>query len=106
MDIALANGGSVLFADVAFGTSGGYIEVPGGDLRSRSSSRRHGYTVALSIPGVNVTGNRVFTVVATGLLSTSVQASAPSRSSTPKHVRTDVNGDGQDLESMIVLAVL
>jgi hypothetical protein len=93
VDIALADGGPVLFADVAFGTSGGYIEVPGGiyDLEARVAGTD---TVALSVPGVNVTGNRVFTVVATGLLSGS-----PSLSALPlldaEACRTDVNGDAR-----------
>ena len=92
VDIALANGGSVLFADVAFGTSGGYIEVPGGvyDLEARVAGTN---TVALSIPGVNVTGNRVFTVVATGFLNIN-----PSLGALPlldaEACSTDVNGDG------------
>lgn len=93
VDIALANEGPVLFADVAFGTSGGYIEVPGGvyDLEARVAGTN---TVALSIPGVNVTGNRVFTVVATGFLN-----STPSLGALPlldaEACRTDVNGDAK-----------
>ena len=68
MDIAVSNGGPVLFPNVSFGESGGYIEVPGGiyDLEARVAGTD---TVALSVPGVNVTGNRNFTVLATGLLS-------------------------------------
>ena len=93
VDIALANGGPVLFANVSFGESGGYIEVPGGvyDLEARVAGTD---TVALSVPGVNVTGNRVFTIVATGFLSGS-----PSLGALPlldaEACRTDVNGDAR-----------
>lgn len=93
VDIALANGGPVLFANVSFGDSGGYIEVPGGtyDLEARVAGTD---TVALSVPGVNVTGNRVFTIVATGFLSGS-----PSLGALPlldaEACRTDVNGDAR-----------
>ncbi|MDG2200846.1 MAG: DUF4397 domain-containing protein [Phycisphaerales bacterium] len=93
VDIALADGGPVLFADVSFGTSGGYIEVPGGiyDLEARVAGTD---TVALSVPGVNVTGNRVFTVVATGLLSGTPSLNALALLDA-EACRTDVNGDAK-----------
>lgn len=90
VDIALA-GGAVLFANVEFGNSGGYIEVPGGtyDLEARVAGTD---TVALSVPGVSVTGNRVFTIVATGLLG-----EEPALGALPildaEACRTDINGD-------------
>ena len=93
VDIALANGGPVLFANVAFGQDGGYISVPGGiyDLEARVAGTD---TVALDVPGLNVTGFRNFTVIATGLLSGN-----PDLGVLPlldnQQCDTDIVGDGQ-----------
>jgi hypothetical protein len=90
VDIALA-GGAVLFPNVEFGNSGGYIEVPGGiyDLEARVAGTD---TVALSVPGVSVTGNRVFTIVATGLLTGEPTLGALATLDA-EACRTDINGD-------------
>ena len=92
VDIALA-GGAVLFPNVEFGNSAGYIEVPGGtyDLEARVAGTD---TVALSVPGVSVTGNRVFTIVATGLLSSEPALGALAVLDA-EACRTDINGDAK-----------
>lgn len=65
VDVALA-GSDVLFDDVSFTESGGYIEVPGGtyDLEVRLSSDG---SVVLPLPGVSVDNGTVYTVYAMGL---------------------------------------
>lgn len=67
VDIALADGGPVLFPGVEFQQSGGYIEVPGGtyDLEARLAGTE---TVVLSIPGVTLENNTVYTAYAMGLV--------------------------------------
>lgn len=67
VDIALA-GGSVLFPNVSFSNSGGYITVPGGsyDLEVRLAGTS---TVVLPLPGVAVSNNTVYSVWAMGLVN-------------------------------------
>ncbi len=67
VDIALA-GGSVLFPNVSFANSGGYITVPGGsyDLEVRLAGTS---TVVLPLPGVSVANNTVYSVWAMGLVN-------------------------------------
>ncbi len=92
VDIALANNGPVLFADVEFGENGGYIEVPGGiyDLEARVAGTD---TVALPVPGLKVTGFRNFTVLATGLLGGDPALGVIATLDSQKCV-TDIVGDG------------
>ena len=68
VDIRVANGGPTLFFDVSFQQSGGYISVPGGtyDLEVVVAGTD---TVALSVPGLSVNNNTVYSVFATGLLA-------------------------------------
>ncbi|HMN95246.1 MAG TPA: DUF4397 domain-containing protein [Phycisphaerales bacterium] len=65
VDIALANGGPVLFGNVSFGESGGYIAVPGGsyDLEVRLAGTM---IPVLGLPGIAVENNTVYTAFATG----------------------------------------
>ncbi|MBG84951.1 MAG: cell wall anchor [Phycisphaerae bacterium] len=93
VDIALANGGPVLFADVEFGENAGYIEVPGGtyDLEARVAGTD---TVALSVPGLKVTGFRNFTVLATGLLGGNPALGVIATLDAQK-CATDIIGDGK-----------
>lgn len=67
VDIALA-GGSVLFPNISFANSGGYITVPGGsyDLEVRLAGTS---TVVLPVPGVSVANNTVYSVWAMGLVN-------------------------------------
>jgi hypothetical protein len=64
VDIGL-QGGGVLFSNVTFGNSGGYISVPGGtynlEVRLAGTS-----TVVLPLPGVAVNNNTVYTAWAVG----------------------------------------
>jgi hypothetical protein len=68
VDIALADGGPVLFGNIEFKGVGDYIEVPGGayDLEARLAGTD---TVVLSIPGVMVENERVYTAYAMGLVN-------------------------------------
>ena len=93
VDIALANGGPVLFADITFGEDGGVITVPGGiyDLEARVAGTD---VVALDVPGVNVTGNRAFTVAATGFLN-STPALGVIALLDAEACATDIVGDGK-----------
>lgn len=92
VDIALADGGPVLFADVEFGENAGYVEVPGGtyDLEARVAGTN---TVALSVPGFKVTGFRNFTVLATGLLGGDPALGVIATLDSEK-CATDIVGDG------------
>ncbi|HEX2836960.1 MAG TPA: DUF4397 domain-containing protein [Phycisphaerales bacterium] len=60
-------GGGVLFSNVTFGNSGGYISVPGGvynlEVRLAGTS-----TVVLPLPGLSVSNNTVYTAWAVGLV--------------------------------------
>lgn len=66
VDIALAGTDTLLFSDVEFKESGGYIAVPGGsyDLEVRIAGTD---TAVLSIPGLDVDNNTVYTAWAVGL---------------------------------------
>jgi hypothetical protein len=66
VDIAVANGGPVLFANVAFKEVGDYLPVDAGtyDLEVRLAGTE---TVALSVPGVALADSTVYTIFAMGL---------------------------------------
>jgi hypothetical protein len=66
VDIAVANGGPVLFANVEFKGVGDYLPVDAGtyDLEARLAGTD---TVALSVPGVALEEGTVYTVFAMGL---------------------------------------
>jgi len=66
VDIAVANGGPVLFSDVAFKGIGDYLPVDAGtyDLEVRLAGTS---TVALSVPGVALADGTVYTIFAMGL---------------------------------------
>ena len=66
VDIAVANGGPVLFSNVAFKGTGDYLPVDAGsyDLEVRLAGTD---TVALSVPGVMMEAGTVYTVFAMGL---------------------------------------
>lgn len=66
VDIAVANGGPVLFSNVAFKGVGDYLPVDAGtyDLEVRLAGTE---TVALSVPGVQLNEATVYTIFAMGL---------------------------------------
>lgn len=66
VDITLTDG-TVLFADYVFGEASGYLPVPGGsyDLEVRLAGTS---TVVLSLPGITLAADNVYTVFATGLV--------------------------------------
>jgi hypothetical protein len=65
VDIAVANGGPVLFANIAFKEIGDYLPVDAGsyDLEARLAGTD---TVALSVPGVSLEAGTVYTIWAMG----------------------------------------
>lgn len=67
VDIAIANGGPVLFPNVSFKGSTAFTPVAAGtyDLEVRVAGTN---TVALSLPGVRLEPRRIYTVFARGLL--------------------------------------
>ena len=67
VDIAVANGGPVLFSNVAFKGVGDYLPVDAGtyDLEARVAGTD---TVALSVPGVMLEEGTVYTIFAMGLV--------------------------------------
>jgi hypothetical protein len=67
VDIAVANGGPVLFANVPFKGVGDYLPVDAGtyDLEARIAGTE---TVALSVPGVTLNDGTVYTIFAMGLV--------------------------------------
>jgi len=66
VDIAVANGGPVLFSNVPFKGVGDYLPVDAGtyDLEVRVAGTE---TVALEVPGVALAGSTVYTIFAMGL---------------------------------------
>jgi len=68
VDIAVADGGPVLFPNVTFQQFSEYAPVPAGtyDLEARIAGTMD---VALSLPGVSVADGGVYTAVATGLVA-------------------------------------
>jgi LPXTG-motif cell wall-anchored protein len=66
VDIAVANGGPVLFANIEFKGIGDYLPVDAGsyDLEARLAGTD---TVALSVPGVMLEEGTVYTIWAMGL---------------------------------------
>jgi len=68
VDIAVANGGPVLFSNVAFGEFAAYLPVAAGtyDLEARVAGTSD---VALSLPGIALADGGVYTAVATGLVA-------------------------------------
>jgi hypothetical protein len=66
VDIAVADGGPVLFSNVAFKGVGDYLPVDAGtyDLEVRLAGTE---TVALSVPGVALADGTVYTIFAMGL---------------------------------------
>jgi LPXTG-motif cell wall-anchored protein len=66
VDIAVANGGPVLFSNVPFKGVGDYLPVDAGtyDLEARLAGTD---TVALSVPGVSLADGAVYTIFAMGL---------------------------------------
>jgi hypothetical protein len=67
VDIAVANGGPILFSNVPFKGVGDYLPVDAGtyDLEARVAGTE---TVALSVPGVTLEEGTVYTIFAMGLV--------------------------------------
>jgi LPXTG-motif cell wall-anchored protein len=99
VDIAVANGGPVLFSNVPFKGTGDYLPVDAGtyDLEARVAGSE---TVALSVPGVALADGTVYTIFAMGLAGgepaltavPSVDASYPVATTLP-----ETGGEGTNL---------
>jgi len=68
VDVAVANGGPVLFGNQAFKSASAFAPVPAGtyNLEVRVAGTR---TVALPLPGITLLPGRIYTVYAKGLLA-------------------------------------
>jgi hypothetical protein len=69
VDVAVSDGGPILFGDISFRELGDYIKVPAGlyDLEVRVAGTS---TVALPLPGIELEGGKTYTVYATGEATT------------------------------------
>jgi len=110
VDIAVKSG-PVLFKNVAFKGVGEYLPVAAGtyDLEVRLAGTN---TVALSVPGVKLENQTVYTVFAMGLAGgtpsltavPSVDAKAMTTTAAPAPTTLPVSGGGQNLTLLIVAA--
>ncbi|MEM7048014.1 MAG: DUF4397 domain-containing protein [Acidobacteriota bacterium] len=68
VDIALANGGAVLFPNISFQEASDYISVPANtyDLEVRVAGTQ---TVVLTLPGIMLNADTIYTAYATGLVA-------------------------------------
>lgn len=102
VDIAVANGGPVLFSNVAFKEVGDYLPVDAGtyDLEVRLAGTS---TVALSVPGLRLNDRTVYTVFAMGLAGGSPALTAvPSVDAAPVAMMLPVSGGAMNLTPMIL----
>ncbi len=107
VDIAVANGGPVLFSNVAFKGTGDYLPVEAGtyDLEARLAGSD---TVALSVPGVMLEEGTVYTIFAMGLASgepalTAVPSVDASYDAMPASLPTT---GGQTTNSWLLVAIV
>jgi LPXTG-motif cell wall-anchored protein len=105
VDIAVANGGPVLFSNIPFKGVGDYLPVDAGtyDLEARVAGTE---TVALSVPGVALADGAVYTIFAMGLVEgepaltavPSMDASYPVATTLP-----ETGGETTNLWLMVIL---
>lgn len=107
VDIAVANGGPVLFSNVSFKGTGDYLPVDAGtyDLEARLAGTD---TVALSVPGVMMEAGTVYTIFAMGLAGgepalTAVPSVDASYDATPASLPTT---GGQVSNSWMLVAIV
>lgn len=93
VDVALANGGAVLFGDRSFRESSAYLGIAPGlyDLEVRLAGTP---TVVLALPGVEVAAGVNATVFATGLVGDSTLGALPTVDVNEVFLRGDVDRDG------------
>ena len=106
VDIAVAGGGPVLFADIPFKGVGEYLPVDAGtyDLEVRVAGTD---TVALSVPGVALNDGTVYTIFAMGLAGGEpMLAAVPSVDASPAAPSTMPVTGGQSNSLLWLLAIL
>ena len=107
VDIAVADGGPVLFSNIAFKGVGDYLPVDAGtyDLEARVAGTD---TVALSVPGVALDEGTVYTIFAMGLVEGEpALAAVPSVDATyPIAVPISLPTTGGETSSIWLLAIL
>ena len=105
VDIAVANGGPVLFADVSFKGVGDYLPVDAGtyDLEARVAGTE---TVALSVPGVALENGAVYTIFAMGLLEGEPALKAVPSMDASYPVATTLPETGGETTSLWLVAIL
>ena len=105
VDIAVANGGPVLFSNVEFKGVGDYLPVDAGtyDLEVRVAGTD---TVALSVPGVALADSTVYTVFAMGLAGGEPALTAVPSMDASYPVATTLPVTGGETTSLWLVAVL
>lgn len=105
VDIAVANGGPVLFANVPFKGVGDYLPVDAGtyDLEARIAGTE---TVALSVPGVTLNDGTVYTIFAMGLVEGEPTLTAVSSVDVSYPVAVTLPVTGGETTSLFLLAAL
>jgi LPXTG-motif cell wall-anchored protein len=105
VDIAVANGGPVLFSNVPFKGVGDYLPVDAGtyDLEVRVAGTE---TVALSVPGVALADSTVYTVFAMGLAGGEPALTAVPSMDASYPVATTLPVTGGETTSLWLVAVL
>ena len=105
VDIAVANGGPVLFANVPFKGVGDYLPVDAGtyDLEARIAGTE---TVALSVPGVALEDGAVYTIFAMGLVEGDPALTAVPSLDASYPVATTLPETGGEISSLWLIVTL
>jgi LPXTG-motif cell wall-anchored protein len=105
VDIAVANGGPVLFSNVPFKGVGDYLPVDAGtyDLEARIAGTD---TVALSVPGVALADGTVYTIFAMGLAGGQPALTAVPSVDASYPVATTLPETGGETTSLWLIAAL
>jgi LPXTG-motif cell wall-anchored protein len=105
VDIAVANGGPVLFSNIEFKGVGDYLPVDAGtyDLEARLAGTSD---VALSVPGVNLQAGNVYTIFAMGLAGGEPALTAVASLDASYDQPTTLPETGGEVTSLWLLAIL
>ena len=105
VDIAVANGGPMLFSNVPFKGVGDYLPVDAGtyDLEARIAGTE---TVALSVPGVALEDGAVYTIFAMGLVEGDPALTAVPSLDASYPVATTLPETGGEISSLWLIVTL
>ena len=105
VDIAVADGGPVLFSDIPFKGVGDYLPVDAGtyDLEVRIADTQ---TIALSVPGVALNDGTVYTIFAMGLAGGNPALEAVPSADASYPVATTLPVTGGEVTSLWLVAAL